>query len=96
MPLSGGREAISRSSIVTAADHERRTPRSASTCGLVAYASPRDVGKAFRLSRDIEAGMVILNSGSVGTASVPFGGIAQSGYGRDGSHDGIEEYVRVT
>ena len=40
--------------------------------------------------------MVILNSGSVGTASVPFGGIAQSGYGRDGSHDGIEEYVRVT
>jgi succinate-semialdehyde dehydrogenase / glutarate-semialdehyde dehydrogenase len=63
--------------------------------GLVAYAFTRDLGRAFRLSRDIEAGMVILNSGSVGTASVPFGGIKQSGYGREGSYYGIEEYVHV-
>lgn len=63
--------------------------------GLVAYAYTRDVGRAFRLSRDIEAGMVILNSGSVGTASVPFGGVKQSGYGREGSYYGIEEYVEV-
>ncbi|MBO4120420.1 NAD-dependent succinate-semialdehyde dehydrogenase [Cupriavidus gilardii] len=63
--------------------------------GLVAYAYTRDLGRAFRLSRDIEAGMVILNSGSVGTASVPFGGIKHSGYGREGSHYGIEEYVEV-
>ncbi|TXC72975.1 NAD-dependent succinate-semialdehyde dehydrogenase [Sphingomonas ginsenosidivorax] len=63
--------------------------------GLVAYAYTRDLGRAFRLSRNIEAGMVILNSGSVGTASVPFGGIKQSGYGREGSYYGIEEYVHV-
>lgn len=63
--------------------------------GLVAYVYTRDLGRAFRLSRNIEAGMVILNSGSVGTASVPFGGIKQSGYGREGSHYGIEEYVHV-
>ena len=63
--------------------------------GLVAYAYTRDLGRAFRLSRELEAGMVILNSGSVGTASVPFGGIKQSGYGREGSHYGIEEYVHV-
>jgi succinate-semialdehyde dehydrogenase/glutarate-semialdehyde dehydrogenase len=63
--------------------------------GLVAYAFTRDLGRAFRLSRDIEAGMVILNSGSVGTASVPFGGIKQSGYGREGSYYGIEEYMHV-
>ena len=63
--------------------------------GLVAYAYTRDLGRSFRLSRDIEAGMVILNSGSVGTASVPFGGIKQSGYGREGGHYGIEEYVEV-
>ncbi|WP_398471576.1 NAD-dependent succinate-semialdehyde dehydrogenase [Tardiphaga sp.] len=63
--------------------------------GLVAYAYTRDVGRAFRLSRNIEAGMVILNSGSVGTASVPFGGVKQSGYGREGSYYGIEEYVDV-
>ncbi|MCT9127366.1 NAD-dependent succinate-semialdehyde dehydrogenase [Cupriavidus gilardii] len=63
--------------------------------GLVAYAYTRDLGRAFRLSRDIEAGMVILNSGSVGTASVPFGGVKHSGYGREGSYYGIEEYVEV-
>jgi succinate-semialdehyde dehydrogenase/glutarate-semialdehyde dehydrogenase len=63
--------------------------------GLVAYAFTRDLGRAFRLSRNIEAGMVILNSGSVGTASVPFGGIKHSGYGREGSYYGIEEYVEA-
>ncbi|ANN65249.1 NAD-dependent succinate-semialdehyde dehydrogenase [Bordetella bronchialis] len=63
--------------------------------GLVAYAYTRDHARSFRLSRDIEAGMVILNSGSVGTASVPFGGVKHSGYGREGSHYGIEEYVEV-
>jgi succinate-semialdehyde dehydrogenase/glutarate-semialdehyde dehydrogenase len=63
--------------------------------GLVAYSYTRDVGRAFRLSRNIEAGMVILNSGSVGTASVPFGGVKHSGYGREGSYYGIEEYVEV-
>ncbi len=63
--------------------------------GLVAYAYTRDLGRAFRLSRDIEAGMVILNSGSVGTASIPFGGVKHSGYGREGSYYGIEEYVDV-
>ncbi|MBK1840665.1 aldehyde dehydrogenase family protein [Azospirillum sp. YIM B02556] len=63
--------------------------------GLVAYAYTRDAGRFLRLSRELEAGMVILNSGSVGTASVPFGGVKQSGYGREGSHYGIEEYVQV-
>ncbi|NYI01627.1 NAD-dependent succinate-semialdehyde dehydrogenase [Cupriavidus plantarum] len=63
--------------------------------GLVAYAFTRDLGRAFRLSKNIEAGMVILNTGSVGTASVPFGGIKHSGYGREGSYYGIEEYVEV-
>jgi succinate-semialdehyde dehydrogenase/glutarate-semialdehyde dehydrogenase len=63
--------------------------------GLVAYAFTRDLGRAFRLSRQLQAGMVILNSGSVGTASVPFGGVKQSGYGREGGFHGIEEYVNV-
>lgn len=63
--------------------------------GLVAYVYTRDLGRAFRMSRNIEAGMVILNSGSVGTASIPFGGVKHSGYGREGSYYGIEEYVEV-
>ena len=63
--------------------------------GLVAYAYTGNVGRAFRLSRGIEAGMVILNSGSVGTVSVPFGGVKHSGYGREGSYYGMEEYLEV-
>ncbi|WP_102225720.1 NAD-dependent succinate-semialdehyde dehydrogenase [Acidimangrovimonas sediminis] len=63
--------------------------------GLVAYAWTANNARAFRLSRNIEAGMVILNSGAVGTASVPFGGVKHSGYGREGGHYGIEEYVEV-
>ncbi|OIN53252.1 NAD-dependent succinate-semialdehyde dehydrogenase [Pseudomonas costantinii] len=63
--------------------------------GLVAYAYTSALGRSLRLSRQLEAGMVILNSGSVGTASIPFGGIKQSGYGREGSYYGIEEYVHV-
>lgn len=63
--------------------------------GLVAYAYTPDLGRSFRMSRDIKSGMVILNSGSVGTESVPFGGVKQSGYGREGSYYGIQEYVSV-
>lgn len=63
--------------------------------GLVAYAWTNQLGRAFRLSKQLEAGMIIMNSGSVGTASVPFGGIKHSGYGREGGHYGIEEYVQV-
>ncbi|BBP78019.1 succinate-semialdehyde dehydrogenase (NADP(+)) [Pseudomonas gingeri NCPPB 3146 = LMG 5327] len=63
--------------------------------GLVAYAYTSALGRSLRLARGLEAGMVILNSGSVGTASVPFGGVKQSGYGREGSYYGIEEYVHV-
>jgi succinate-semialdehyde dehydrogenase/glutarate-semialdehyde dehydrogenase len=63
--------------------------------GLVTYAWTNQLGRAFRLSKQLEAGMIIMNSGSVGTASVPFGGIKHSGYGREGGHYGIEEYVQV-
>lgn len=63
--------------------------------GLVAYAFTRDLGRAFRLSREIESGMVILNSAAVGSAATPFGGVKQSGYGREGGRYGIEEYIQV-
>ncbi|NVZ53118.1 NAD-dependent succinate-semialdehyde dehydrogenase [Pseudomonas sp. B6002] len=77
-------------------DEEEVIERANSTeFGLVAYAYTSALGRSLRLSRRLEAGMVILNSGSVGTASIPFGGIKQSGYGREGSYYGIEEYVHV-
>lgn len=63
--------------------------------GLVAYVYTRALGRSMRMSRAIESGMVIINSGSVGTASVPFGGVKQSGYGREGGYLGIEDYVEA-
>ena len=78
-------------------EHEDEVVRRANHTeyGLVAYAYTRDLGRAFRVSRNIESGMVVLNAGSVGTASIPFGGVKHSGYGREGSYYGIEEYVEA-
>lgn len=61
--------------------------------GLVAYAYTRDVGRAFRVMETVETGMLGLNRGMVSDASAPFGGVKQSGLGREGGQDGIEEYL---
>ena len=55
----------------------------------------RDLDRAMRFSRRIEAGMCGVNTGLISTAVAPFGGIKQSGYGREGSIHGIDEYVDV-
>jgi succinate-semialdehyde dehydrogenase/glutarate-semialdehyde dehydrogenase len=60
--------------------------------GLVAYAYTRDVGRALRLTEELEAGMIGINRGLVSDASAPFGGLKQSGLGREGGEAGIEEY----
>nr|WP_223162380.1 aldehyde dehydrogenase family protein [Salinicola halimionae] len=59
------------------------------------FRTEAEVIERANVSRAFETGMVILNTSSVGTASVPFGGVKQSGYGREGSFYGIEEYVDV-
>ncbi|WP_298459636.1 NAD-dependent succinate-semialdehyde dehydrogenase [uncultured Cellulomonas sp.] len=61
--------------------------------GLVAYAYTRDVDRAFRVAERVDAGMVGLNRGMVSDASAPFGGVKQSGIGREGGEAGIEEYL---
>ena len=63
--------------------------------GLVGYVITRDVDRAFTVSEKLEVGMVGLNSGVVSTASAPFGGIKQSGLGREGGRLGIEEYLET-
>ncbi len=61
--------------------------------GLVAYLFTRDLARALRVSERLETGMVGLNQGLVSNAAAPFGGIKQSGFGREGGYEGINEYL---
>lgn len=63
--------------------------------GLAAYFYSRDLARAWRVSRRLEYGMVAINSGILSTAVAPFGGVKQSGYGREGSRHGIDEYMHL-
>jgi len=61
--------------------------------GLVAYVYTRDIKRALRVVEGLETGMVGLNQGLVSNAAAPFGGVKQSGFGREGGREGIEEYL---
>ena len=61
--------------------------------GLAAYFYARDIGRVWRVGEALEYGMVGVNSGIISTAVAPFGGVKQSGMGREGGATGIEEYV---
>jgi succinate-semialdehyde dehydrogenase/glutarate-semialdehyde dehydrogenase len=63
--------------------------------GLVAYVYTRDLKRALRVVEGLETGMVGLNQGMVSNAAAPFGGIKQSGFGREGGSEGIEEYLET-
>jgi succinate-semialdehyde dehydrogenase / glutarate-semialdehyde dehydrogenase len=63
--------------------------------GLASYFYSRDVGRIFRVGEALEYGMVGINTGLISTAEVPFGGVKQSGLGREGSHHGIDDYVEI-
>jgi succinate-semialdehyde dehydrogenase/glutarate-semialdehyde dehydrogenase len=63
--------------------------------GLASYFYSRDVGRIFRVSEALEYGMVGINVGIIATEHVPFGGVKQSGLGREGSHHGMEEYLEM-
>jgi succinate-semialdehyde dehydrogenase/glutarate-semialdehyde dehydrogenase len=63
--------------------------------GLVGYVITRDIDRALEVSERLEVGMVGLNTGVVSTPSAPFGGVKQSGLGREGGRLGIEEYLET-
>jgi succinate-semialdehyde dehydrogenase/glutarate-semialdehyde dehydrogenase len=63
--------------------------------GLAAYFYSRDMGRIFRVAEGLESGMVGINTGIISAAEVPFGGVKQSGLGREGSRHGIEDYVEM-
>jgi len=63
--------------------------------GLASYFYSRDIGRIYRVAEALEYGMVGINVGIIATEHVPFGGVKQSGLGREGSHHGMEEYLEM-
>ena len=63
--------------------------------GLASYFFGRDIGRIWRVADQLEYGMVGINTGLISTEAAPFGGIKQSGLGREGSHYGIDEFLEV-
>jgi succinate-semialdehyde dehydrogenase / glutarate-semialdehyde dehydrogenase len=63
--------------------------------GLVAYIYTQDLARAFRVCEGIESGMIGLNQGVVSNPAAPFGGVKQSGFGREGGFEGIGEYLET-
>ena len=67
----------------------------ASEYGLAAYVYTRDLKRAFRVCEGLETGMIGLNQGMVSNPAAPFGGWKQSGFGREGGPEGIQEYLET-
>jgi succinate-semialdehyde dehydrogenase/glutarate-semialdehyde dehydrogenase len=63
--------------------------------GLASYFYARDLSRVWRVAEQLEYGMVGINTGLISTAVAPFGGVKESGLGREGSHFGIDEYLEV-
>ncbi|HIW28768.1 MAG TPA: NAD-dependent succinate-semialdehyde dehydrogenase [Candidatus Luteococcus avicola] len=63
--------------------------------GLMAYVFSRDIGRGITAVEKLQSGMVALNTGVVSNPAAPFGGVKQSGLGREGSHEGLDEYLET-
>jgi succinate-semialdehyde dehydrogenase/glutarate-semialdehyde dehydrogenase len=74
-------------------DEEAIASANATEYGLVAYVFTQDINRAFKVTEALEVGMLGLNRGLVSNAAAPFGGIKESGFGREGGPEGIEEYL---
>ena len=77
-------------------DDEVMAKANATEHGLVGYVFTRDLQRALRFTEGLETGMLGINRGLISDPSAPFGGVKQSGIGKEGSHEGISEYLDVT
>ena len=63
--------------------------------GLISYVYSGEVGRAIRIAEALESGMVAINRGVISDPAAPFGGVKQSGLGREGGFDGIHEFLET-
>jgi succinate-semialdehyde dehydrogenase / glutarate-semialdehyde dehydrogenase len=76
-------------------EREALEAANATDYGLVAYLYTRDLARALRVTEGLQTGMVGINQGMVSNPAAPFGGVKQSGFGREGGFEGIEEYLQT-
>jgi len=74
-------------------EEEAIAAANATEYGLAAYAYSRDLGRAFRLNDGLEYGLIGINSGLITTVEAPFGGLKESGMGKEGGSQGLEDYL---
>lgn len=65
------------------------------SAGLAAYFWTQNAGRIWRVSEGLQYGMVGANTGTVSSTTAPFGGVKQSGFGREGSHHGLTDYLDI-
>lgn len=63
--------------------------------GLASYVYTQNLGRSFRVGEALEYGMIGINETRISTKQAPFGGIKESGLGREGSHEGLDEYLQT-
>jgi succinate-semialdehyde dehydrogenase/glutarate-semialdehyde dehydrogenase len=76
-------------------EDEALAAANATEFGLAAYAYTRDLGRTFRLNEGLEYGLIGINSGLITTVEAPFGGLKESGMGKEGGSQGLEDYLSV-
>jgi succinate-semialdehyde dehydrogenase/glutarate-semialdehyde dehydrogenase len=83
--------------VTTFADEDEAITRANDTeYGLASYVYTRDLSRTIRVAERLQFGMVGINSGLISNAAAPFGGVKASGFGREGSFEGIDEYLDTT
>ena len=81
--------------VITNSDEEAITLANATEFGLIAYVYSGDLKRAIRTAEALESGMVAINKGVISDPAAPFGGVKQSGLGREGGFAGIEEFLET-
>jgi succinate-semialdehyde dehydrogenase/glutarate-semialdehyde dehydrogenase len=81
--------------VITNSDEEAINLANANEFGLIAYVYSRDLKRAIRTAEVLESGMVAINKGVISDPAAPFGGVKQSGLGREGGFAGIEEFLEI-
>jgi succinate-semialdehyde dehydrogenase/glutarate-semialdehyde dehydrogenase len=81
--------------VTTSSDKEAIELANATEFGLISYVYSTDLKRAFKVSESLESGMVAINKGVISDPAAPFGGVKQSGLGREGGFVGIEEFLEI-